>query len=125
MSNATITLGLGISYETSDARNCSGPISGPLRRCNETTGQSAALSFEHDGHIHVHEQEETLRAAGITHIICVRQEQEAKFIRENMPQSFSYHKLDIADSPCENIIRFFPSVSTHLFHNLSDLSNDG
>lgn len=58
-------------------------------------------------------QEESLRMAGITDIICVRQAQEAKFIRENMPQSFTYHTLDIADSTCENIIRFFTPVSPH------------
>lgn len=81
--------------------------------------QVSPLSHPCGANFRLIEQEETLREAGVTHIICVRQEQEAKFIRENMPQSFSYHKLDIADSPCENIIRFFPSVSPDQFQMLA------
>jgi len=31
-----------------------------------------------------------LQASGITHIICVRQEEEARFVKPNFPQHFDY-----------------------------------
>ncbi|XP_034043303.1 serine/threonine/tyrosine-interacting protein isoform X2 [Thalassophryne amazonica] len=49
-----------------------------------------------------------LEKQGITHILCVRQDVEANFIKPNFPHSFRYLVLDIADNPVENIIRFFP-----------------
>ncbi|XP_032963950.1 serine/threonine/tyrosine-interacting protein isoform X2 [Rhinolophus ferrumequinum] len=49
-----------------------------------------------------------LQKHGITHIICIRQNIEANFIKPNFQQSFRYLVLDIADNPVENIIRFFP-----------------
>ncbi|XP_005934635.1 serine/threonine/tyrosine-interacting protein [Haplochromis burtoni] len=49
-----------------------------------------------------------LERHGITHIVCVRQDIEANFIKPNFPHMFRYLVLDIADSPVENIIRFFP-----------------
>ncbi|KAL3266695.1 hypothetical protein HHI36_010857 [Cryptolaemus montrouzieri] len=48
--------------------------------------------------------------AGITHIICVRQDIEAHFIRPQFTDTFTYLTLDIADNVTENIIRFFPLV---------------
>ncbi|NP_001089533.1 serine/threonine/tyrosine-interacting protein A [Xenopus laevis] len=45
---------------------------------------------------------------GITHVICIRQNIEANFIKPNFQQLFRYLVLDIADNPVENIIRFFP-----------------
>uniref|UniRef100_A0A3B3UH70 Serine/threonine/tyrosine interacting protein n=1 Tax=Poecilia latipinna TaxID=48699 RepID=A0A3B3UH70_9TELE len=53
----------------------------------------------------------TLERHGITHIICVRQDIEANFIKPNFSHRFRYLVLDIADNPVENIIRFFPMVS--------------
>ncbi|KAM4744187.1 serine/threonine/tyrosine-interacting protein [Anableps anableps] len=50
----------------------------------------------------------TLERHGITHIICVRQDIEANFIKPNFSHRFRYLVLDIADNPVENIIRFFP-----------------
>ncbi|KAL4656250.1 serine/threonine/tyrosine-interacting protein [Arapaima gigas] len=50
----------------------------------------------------------TLEKHGITHIICVRQDIEANFIKPNFPLKFRYLVLDIADNPMENIIRYFP-----------------
>ncbi|CAB1334833.1 unnamed protein product [Coregonus sp. 'balchen'] len=44
----------------------------------------------------------------ITHLVCVRQDIEANFIKANFPHKFRYLVLDIADNPVENIIRYFP-----------------
>lgn len=49
-----------------------------------------------------------LQKQGITHIICIRQNIEANFIKPNFQQLFRYLVLDIADSTVENIIRHFP-----------------
>ncbi|KAM7406337.1 hypothetical protein PAMP_000719 [Pampus punctatissimus] len=51
-----------------------------------------------------------LERQGVTHIVCVRQDIEANFIKPNFPHTFRYLVLDIADNPVENIIRFFPST---------------
>ncbi|XP_062274276.1 LOW QUALITY PROTEIN: serine/threonine/tyrosine-interacting protein [Scomber scombrus] len=51
-----------------------------------------------------------LERQGITHVVCVRQDIEANFIKPNFPHTFRYLVLDIADNPVENIIRFFPST---------------
>uniref|UniRef100_A0A8C8IFX5 Tyrosine-protein phosphatase domain-containing protein n=1 Tax=Oncorhynchus tshawytscha TaxID=74940 RepID=A0A8C8IFX5_ONCTS len=52
-----------------------------------------------------------LERQGITHMVCVRQDIEANFIKPNFPHKFRYLVLDIADNPVENIIRYFPMVS--------------
>ncbi|TRY54299.1 hypothetical protein DNTS_021279 [Danionella cerebrum] len=49
-----------------------------------------------------------LEKQGITHIVCVRQDIEANFIKPNFAHKFRYLVLDIADNPVENIIRYFP-----------------
>ncbi|XP_044530891.1 serine/threonine/tyrosine-interacting protein-like [Gracilinanus agilis] len=49
-----------------------------------------------------------LQKLGITHVICIRQSLEAKFIQPNFPQFLTYLVLDIADNPVENITDFFP-----------------
>ncbi|TKS69891.1 Serine/threonine/tyrosine-interacting protein [Collichthys lucidus] len=51
-----------------------------------------------------------LERRGITHVVCVRQDIEANFIKPNFPHTFRYLVLDIADNPVENIIRFFPTT---------------
>ncbi|KAJ4428619.1 hypothetical protein ANN_24664, partial [Periplaneta americana] len=51
-----------------------------------------------------------LKHHGITHIVCVRQDIEAHFIRPNFPDKFKYLILDIADTVTENIIQHFPKV---------------
>ncbi|KAK0149975.1 Serine/threonine/tyrosine-interacting protein [Merluccius polli] len=50
----------------------------------------------------------SLESQGITHVVCVRQDIEANFIKPNFEHTFRYLVLDIADNPVENIIRFFP-----------------
>lgn len=48
---------------------------------------------------------------GITHIICVRQDIEANFIKPQFNDSlFTYLTLDIADAVTESIIKHFPKV---------------
>uniref|UniRef100_A0AAY5L9X1 Tyrosine-protein phosphatase domain-containing protein n=1 Tax=Esox lucius TaxID=8010 RepID=A0AAY5L9X1_ESOLU len=49
-----------------------------------------------------------LERQAITHVVCVRQDIEANFIKPNFPHKFRYLVLDIADNPVENIIRYFP-----------------
>uniref|UniRef100_A0A8C5R7M2 Serine/threonine/tyrosine interacting protein n=1 Tax=Leptobrachium leishanense TaxID=445787 RepID=A0A8C5R7M2_9ANUR len=49
-----------------------------------------------------------LQKCGMTHIVCIRQNIEANFIKPNFQQLFRYLVLDIADNPIQNIIRFFP-----------------
>jgi len=55
-----------------------------------------------------------LQASGITHIICVRQEEEARFVKPNFPQHFDYLVINISDDSSENIIQHFPEVATYL-----------
>ncbi|NXF12430.1 STYX protein, partial [Smithornis capensis] len=57
-----------------------------------------------------------LQKHGITHVICIRQNIEANFIKPNFQQLFRYLVLDIADNPVENIIRFFPMVKIPSIH---------
>ncbi|KAJ9586105.1 hypothetical protein L9F63_020257 [Diploptera punctata] len=56
---------------------------------------------------------------GITHIVCVRQDIEAHFIRPNFPDQFKYLILDIADTATENIIQHFPKVRQFVDESLS------
>ncbi|KAK7806373.1 hypothetical protein U0070_024720 [Myodes glareolus] len=63
-----------------------------------------------------------LQRHGITHIICIRQNIEANFIKPNFQQLFRYLVLDIADNPVENIIRFFPMVGKVLVHGNAGIS---
>lgn len=54
---------------------------------------------------------EKLKEVGITHIVCVRQAEEARLIRPIFPDRFTYLVLDIADHPTQQIIPFFSQVS--------------
>uniref|UniRef100_A0A8C5XPS4 Serine/threonine/tyrosine-interacting protein n=1 Tax=Microcebus murinus TaxID=30608 RepID=A0A8C5XPS4_MICMU len=63
-----------------------------------------------------------LQKHGITHIICIRQNIEANFIKPNFQPLFRYLVLDIADNPVENIIRFFPMVGKVLVHGNAGIS---
>uniref|UniRef100_A0A8C7MXC8 Serine/threonine/tyrosine interacting protein n=1 Tax=Oncorhynchus kisutch TaxID=8019 RepID=A0A8C7MXC8_ONCKI len=62
-----------------------------------------------------------LERQGITHMVCVRQDIEANFIKPNFPHKFRYLVLDIADNPVENIIRYFPMVSFNKYYSKSQL----
>lgn len=56
---------------------------------------------------------------GITHIVCVRQDIEANFIKPNFPNNFKYLVLDIADTATENIIQHFQKVKAFIDNGLS------
>jgi len=60
----------------------------------------------------------TLQAAGITHIVCVRQSQKDKFVRPNFPDKFEYLTVDVADDSSENIIVHLPLVRDFIDHAL-------
>lgn len=51
---------------------------------------------------------------GITHIVCIRQDADASFVRPNFEDHFKYLVLNIADSPIENIIQYIPKVCVFL-----------
>ena len=83
-------MGVDLPYETRDAGNFAWIIFRPIFFCHEK--QATYILQKH----------------GITHIICIRQNIEANFIKPNFQQLFRYLVLDFADNPVENIIRFFP-----------------
>jgi len=51
---------------------------------------------------------ESLKAVGITHIICIRHVMESNIIKPNFPDHFKYQVLDIADTVHQNIIQHLP-----------------
>lgn len=59
-------------------------------------------------------QTEHLKAMGITHIICVREDREVHWIRENMPDLFTYLTINMIDSPTEIIIPLFPKFAAYI-----------
>ncbi|KDQ09892.1 hypothetical protein BOTBODRAFT_36704 [Botryobasidium botryosum FD-172 SS1] len=60
-----------------------------------------------------------LRALGVTHIICVRDEQEAFSVRPRFPENFQYLTLDVKDSDEQNLIRLFPTAKQFIDSGLS------
>ncbi|XP_029037087.1 serine/threonine/tyrosine-interacting protein-like isoform X2 [Osmia bicornis bicornis] len=62
---------------------------------------------------------QTLLDHGITHIVCVRQDIEANFIKPNFPDKFKYLVLNIADTATENIIQHFHKVKTFIDEGLN------
>ncbi|XP_015119971.1 serine/threonine/tyrosine-interacting protein isoform X2 [Diachasma alloeum] len=60
-----------------------------------------------------------LQELGITHIVCVRQDIEAHFIKPNFPDQFKYLVLNIADVATENIIQHFPTVKKFIDEGLN------
>ncbi|XP_063129962.1 serine/threonine/tyrosine-interacting protein isoform X3 [Rattus norvegicus] len=78
----------------------------PLLFCYEKQGMNFRLPI--------------LQKHGITHIICIRQNIEANFIKPNFQQLFRYLVLDIADNPVENIIRFFPMTKEFIDGSLQN-----
>ncbi|XP_051153497.1 serine/threonine/tyrosine-interacting protein B-like [Leptopilina boulardi] len=61
---------------------------------------------------------QSLLDCGITHIVCVRQDIEAYFIKPNFPDRFKYLVLNIADVATENIIQHFQKVKTFIDESL-------
>ncbi|XP_014671752.1 PREDICTED: serine/threonine/tyrosine-interacting protein-like isoform X2 [Priapulus caudatus] len=67
-------------------------------------------------------KKEKLLQHAITHIVCIRQNIEAHFVKPNFTDSFKYLVVDIADSPTDNIIQHFPKVKQFVDECLD---NDG
>ncbi|TIA92521.1 hypothetical protein E3P99_00550 [Wallemia hederae] len=57
---------------------------------------------------------EYLTSTGITHIICIRGEAEAVFVRPRFPDLFSYLVLDVRDSEEQNLIRIYPQARSYI-----------
>jgi serine/threonine/tyrosine-interacting protein len=53
----------------------------------------------------------TLQQAQITHILCIRDQQETSFIKPYFPTEFQYEILECKNSQFENLIPMFPAVS--------------
>ncbi|KPP79348.1 hypothetical protein Z043_101067, partial [Scleropages formosus] len=79
-----------------------------LWQCRINMTEAASLSLSDILKNFILFQLHILEKRGITHIVCIRQDIEANFIKPNFPEEFRYLVLDIADNPVENIIRFFP-----------------
>eukprot|EP00123_Amoebidium_parasiticum_P008791 comp19026_c0_seq1/m.21421 comp19026_c0_seq1/g.21421 ORF comp19026_c0_seq1/g.21421 comp19026_c0_seq1/m.21421 type:complete len:233 (-) comp19026_c0_seq1:282-980(-) len=60
-----------------------------------------------------------LEKAGITHIVCIREPQEAPFVRCNFEGRISYLVIEVHDSPGENIIHHFPRFRDFVNGSLS------
>jgi serine/threonine/tyrosine-interacting protein len=52
-----------------------------------------------------------LQMAEITHILCIRDQQETSFIKPYFPTEFQYEILECKNSQFENLIPMFPAVS--------------
>ncbi|WVR06973.1 hypothetical protein IAU60_004010 [Kwoniella sp. DSM 27419] len=49
-----------------------------------------------------------MRSMGITHVLCIRDHKEARFIFPRFPTEFRYMTLDISDNTDQNLITVFP-----------------
>lgn len=67
------------------------------------------VTNNHNYNFFVNIKEQQLDQAKITHIICVRQDIEAHWIRPNFDK-YTYLTLNIADVPTQNIIQYFQQV---------------
>uniref|UniRef100_H2Z832 Tyrosine-protein phosphatase domain-containing protein n=1 Tax=Ciona savignyi TaxID=51511 RepID=H2Z832_CIOSA len=50
----------------------------------------------------------------ISHIVCVRENMEKKFVRPNFPDTFKYLTVLVQDNPCENIMTHFAVVNSFI-----------
>ncbi|KAF8786797.1 Serine/threonine/tyrosine-interacting protein like [Argiope bruennichi] len=56
----------------------------------------------------------SLLETGITHIVCVRHEKEASFIKPNFPESFKYIVINISEPETSNLIPLFSQVKAFI-----------
>ncbi|EIM21795.1 phosphatases II [Wallemia mellicola] len=61
-----------------------------------------------------------LTSAGITHIVVIRGEAEAVFVRPRYPDQFSYLVLDVRDSEEQNLIRIYPEAREYISNALQN-----
>lgn len=65
-------------------------------------------------------QTEELKKAGITHVVCFVDENEARLFRtENLAQYFHYQQFIVSDSNLQNLIQYFPSTSQYIHQVIS------
>nr|XP_026693732.1 serine/threonine/tyrosine-interacting protein-like [Ciona intestinalis] len=57
---------------------------------------------------------ENLLQHKISHIVCVRENKEKRFVRPNFPQNFKYLTVEVEDKPYENIMSHFGVVNSFL-----------
>lgn len=57
---------------------------------------------------------DSLLQHGITHILCIRDQQETSFIKPFHPSKFSYEILELKNSQFENVIPVFEPVSNYI-----------
>ncbi|ODN05334.1 Serine/threonine/tyrosine-interacting protein B [Orchesella cincta] len=57
---------------------------------------------------------ERMKEAGLTHVVCVRSNSEARFIRANHPEHFQYLIVQMDDSPLDPIIPKVQTVSAFI-----------
>ncbi|KAL7412281.1 protein-tyrosine phosphatase-like protein [Mrakia frigida] len=55
-------------------------------------------------------QFDVLKSFGVTHIVCIRDKQEAFLVKPRFPEHFVYLTLDISDHEDQNLIRIFPQT---------------
>ncbi|CAL1713354.1 unnamed protein product [Somion occarium] len=62
------------------------------------------------GPLQVSKSLETLQSYGVTHILCIRDAQEAFSVRPRFPDHFQYMTLDVRDNEDQNLIKLFPQA---------------
>lgn len=61
---------------------------------------------------------EQLKQAGITHVVCFVDQNEARLFRtETLAQHFVFQQFLVSDSNLQNLIQYFPSTTTYI-HNV-------
>ncbi|KAK7682407.1 hypothetical protein QCA50_014612 [Cerrena zonata] len=62
------------------------------------------------GPLQVSKSLEQLQSYGISHILCIRDAQEAFSVRPRFPDNFKYMTLDVRDNEDQNLISLFPGA---------------
>ncbi|WVO16219.1 hypothetical protein L204_103890 [Cryptococcus depauperatus] len=61
-----------------------------------------------------------MRSMGITHVLCIRDQKEARLIYPRFPTEFKYMTLDLSDHPNQNLITTFPRCRDFIEEALSN-----
>ncbi|KAI9098271.1 protein-tyrosine phosphatase-like protein [Phlyctochytrium arcticum] len=57
---------------------------------------------------------ETLKSRRITHILCIRDVNERHIMKIRFPEDFTYHVIEVSESPMQNLIPHFPEAKAFL-----------
>ncbi|KAJ3054050.1 hypothetical protein HK097_002785 [Rhizophlyctis rosea] len=63
---------------------------------------------------------ELLQQKGISHILCIRDTKEAHMVKAMFPTEFTYHFIEVSDSPLQNLIPYFPDAKQFIDRALGD-----